>query len=166
MKGIIIYKSKYGATECYAKWLSEKIHFDVVNVKNVIMADLDRYETIFFGSSVYIGRILLSKWIKKHWDYFTNKKKYLFVVGGTQQEDKSEISKIITTNFDENYLSEIEWFYMRGKTEIKKLNFKDKSLISFVSRFEKDEKAKNMLLNGFDNLDVNNLEEIINAIKE
>jgi len=55
---------------------------------------------------------------------------------------------------------------MRGKTEIKKLNFKDKSLISFVSRFEKDEKAKNMLLNGFDNLDVNNLEEIINAIKE
>ena len=49
MKGIIVYKSKYGATKKYAKWLSEETGFDIIDVSDVKVADLQEYEIIVFG---------------------------------------------------------------------------------------------------------------------
>ena len=164
MHGIILYKSKYGSTECYAQWLAEKTHFDVCNVKNIDLPRLGVYDTVVFCSPVYIGRILLAKWIKKHWELVTQKKKYLLVVGSTNKEDTDAIEKIITANFDEKYLLDIAWFYVMGKANVEKLSFKDKSLTSVVARFEEDEKVKSMLLNGFDCMDVHNLEPLCHAI--
>ena len=34
-KGIIIYKSKYGATEKYANWLSKETNFDCIINKSI-----------------------------------------------------------------------------------------------------------------------------------
>lgn len=33
--GIVIYKSKYGATKKYAEWLSEELEYDIYDLSNV-----------------------------------------------------------------------------------------------------------------------------------
>ena len=55
--GLIVYKSKYGATEKYAGWLSQETGFDCVDVKHFSAADLDNYETVIFGSGIYASHI-------------------------------------------------------------------------------------------------------------
>ena len=45
MQGIIIYKSKYGATRQYAEWLQSETGFELYDVKNC-PADLSRYEIV------------------------------------------------------------------------------------------------------------------------
>ena len=34
MKGIVVYKSKYGATKKYADWLGDATGFDIVEISN------------------------------------------------------------------------------------------------------------------------------------
>lgn len=39
-KGIILYKSKYGATKTYANWLVEETKFDCIEIKNANVKDI------------------------------------------------------------------------------------------------------------------------------
>ena len=42
----IIYQSKYGSTEKYAKWLCEEIGGDVYKKSEISISDLKKYDTI------------------------------------------------------------------------------------------------------------------------
>lgn len=53
MKGIILYKSKYGATLKYAEWLSAETGFDVCSVEKAKVQDIEIYDVIIFGGGVY-----------------------------------------------------------------------------------------------------------------
>ena len=54
MKGIVVYKSKYGATKKYAQWLCEETGFDMCEVSEAKIENLVEYEVIVFGGGVYI----------------------------------------------------------------------------------------------------------------
>lgn len=49
MNGIILYQSKYGATQKYAQWLSEKTGFPCVETKQARISDVREYDTILLG---------------------------------------------------------------------------------------------------------------------
>ena len=53
MKGIIIYKSNYGSTEQYAKWLAESTGFAAMEVKNVKDRDIKNSDAIVIGCPVF-----------------------------------------------------------------------------------------------------------------
>ena len=59
MKGIVVYKSKYGATKKYAQWLCEETGFDMCEVSEAKVENLEEYEVIIFGGgntvTVYSG---------------------------------------------------------------------------------------------------------------
>ena len=40
MKGIIIYKTKYGSTKKYADWLAEETDFDIIDVSKTKINDI------------------------------------------------------------------------------------------------------------------------------
>lgn len=45
-RGIILYKSKYGATKRYASWLVEETKFDCIEIKYANVKDLQQYDRI------------------------------------------------------------------------------------------------------------------------
>ena len=49
MKGIILYKSKYGATLKYAEWLSAETGFDVCSVEKAKVQDIEIYDVIILS---------------------------------------------------------------------------------------------------------------------
>lgn len=59
MKTLIIYSTKYGSTEKCAKMLSEKLtgRVELVNIKKDSIPDLNQYNKIIIGGSIYIGKI-------------------------------------------------------------------------------------------------------------
>ena len=52
-KGIIIWQSKYGATEKYVNWLKEETGFDTVRTAGEKVDAVKEYDTIILGGGLY-----------------------------------------------------------------------------------------------------------------
>ena len=48
MKIIVVYKSKYGTAEQYAKWIAEELNCEVKEMGEIKARDLDVYDGIIF----------------------------------------------------------------------------------------------------------------------
>ena len=73
MEGIIIYKSKYGATKKYADWLSDKTGFEKVEVDKAKIEDLKNYDTIIIGGGIYASGIAGLNFLRKNIDSLKEK---------------------------------------------------------------------------------------------
>ena len=54
---LVVYKSRYGAVERYAKWIAEKLECEAMPVSQVKTATLLEYRMLIFGGGLYMGRI-------------------------------------------------------------------------------------------------------------
>ena len=45
-RGIVLYQSKYGSTEKYARWLAEESGYDIIEVKKAKADTMNGYETV------------------------------------------------------------------------------------------------------------------------
>ena len=57
MKGIIVYKSKYGSTKKYAEWIAEETGYDCVECGKVKTESIKEYDTLIFGGGLYASGI-------------------------------------------------------------------------------------------------------------
>ena len=63
MKSIVVYESKYGSTERYAKWIGEELGCRGSNISEVSLEELLTYDNIVFGGWLHAGTI---KGLKKN----------------------------------------------------------------------------------------------------
>ena len=65
---IVVYKSKYGTAEKYARWIAEELECDIRSMDEIKARDLEPYENIIFGGGVHAGGIegfdVFRKWIR------------------------------------------------------------------------------------------------------
>lgn len=94
MKGIVVYQSKYGATNKYAQWIGSDLGLPVFETRELDPGQLEKYDLIILGSSVYIGRLLIKKWLKNNFKYLLNKKTFFFVVCGTPVDQREKLDNI------------------------------------------------------------------------
>ena len=57
MKSIVVYESKYGSTERYAKWIGEELGCRVSNISEVSLEELLTYDNIVFWGWLHAGTI-------------------------------------------------------------------------------------------------------------
>lgn len=90
----ILYATKYGATKDTAQWVSEgfKHNIEVLNVKEVRLADLHRYDGFILGSAVIKENILsdMQSAIKSFSSVFKDKVLATFIVCGTEGKNERE----------------------------------------------------------------------------
>ena len=55
MNNIVVYESKYGSTERYAKWIGEELNCKVARISDVPIDELIKYDNIIFGGWVKAG---------------------------------------------------------------------------------------------------------------
>ena len=48
MANIVVYESKYGSTEKYAKWIGAELNCKVKRISEVSIEELESYEIIIF----------------------------------------------------------------------------------------------------------------------
>ena len=96
MKILIIYKTRHNTTKNYAKWISEEIQSDIINVDKVKSNQIKDYDIIVFGSWIYDDKITIAPFIKDNWEILKNKKLLLFCNGLTNSEDP-KMNKIFET---------------------------------------------------------------------
>ncbi len=132
MKGIILYKSKYGATRKYANWLSEDTGFDVKELAKVKMSDLSEYALIIIGGGIYASGVAGLDFLKKNIDSLSDKKMIVFCDGASPYEEKS--FEAIRNHNMKDKLKNIPFFYCRGGWDMEAMTFVDRNLCKMLRK--------------------------------
>ena len=79
-KGVILYRSKYGATKKYASWLEEATGFDCIETPNATVDAVKQYETIILCGGIYASGIAGLSFLKKNMEKLKGSKILVFCV--------------------------------------------------------------------------------------
>ena len=153
MSRVIIYKSKTGHTERYAKMLSEELNIPCYSYKDAIVSKNDE---VIFLSYIYASKIMgLSKILKKY-----NVKVVIAVGALAYSKD------YLNTLKDANNIK-LPFFYLRGGIDYSKLNFFFRKFLPVIGKdIAKDDKELlNLFKNGGDFVNKDNLKEVLNYLK-
>ena len=131
-KGIILYQSKYGATEKYARWLQEETGFDIIKTKDADISSLLEYDAIILGGGVYASGIAGISFFRKNKRTLEGKKAAVFCVGASPYDEKA-ISEIKEHNL-KNDLKDIPVFYGRGAWDERKMSLVDRTLCRMLQK--------------------------------
>jgi len=87
MKTAIIYKSFFGTTKKYAKWLNEKMDSDIFTFKQFSEKKFNDYQRFIILSGTYFGWMPLTKYLMKNWRYLKDKNVVVLAVGYVPAKD-------------------------------------------------------------------------------
>lgn len=135
MNTIVVYKSKYGATASYARWIGEDLSCPVFDAKSVKPADLTSYDTIIYGGGLYAEVIDGVSLITKNYDILKDKKIIIFTTGLTPPDVRSYYDKeVMEKNFAQGLPENVKIFNFSGKMIISELSLPHKAAISMLKK--------------------------------
>lgn len=135
MKTAVIYKSHYGATETYAKWLAEDLGADLLQADKVKPVDLQQYQTIVYGGGLYAGGVNGIALLTKNFECIKNKALYLFTVGAadvTDPENTNGIRSALKQKLPPAMWEKLHIYHLRGGMRYSKMNFMHRTMMNMM----------------------------------
>ena len=154
MKNLIVYATKHGTVKKCAEMLKAKLNGETVLANiNEEVPDLDNFDNVILGGSIYIGKIQkkLSKFAEDNLDRLLKKKIAVFICSG---EDKPEY---ITESFPGKSVNHaVSKQLFGGEIILGNLNFFTRLLVKKVKKIEKD----------YSRINESNINELADSINE
>ena len=132
MKGIILYKSKYGATKRYAQWLSEETGFEIRENSKVRVSDVKEHDVLILGGGIYASGVAGLEFLKKNIDQLRDMKIIVFCDGASPYEEKA-FEEIRNHNM-KGKLQDIPFYYCRGAWDMEAMNLVDRNLCKMLRK--------------------------------
>ena len=136
MKTLIVYGSKHGATEKCSKVLKDKLDGEVVivNIKKDVIPDMNSFDNIVIGGSIYAGRIQkeIREFCFKNESILKDKKIGLFVC--CISEGEKAISQLNDSLPSALMCMATTKEHFGGGFTFSKMNFFEKFIIKMVSK--------------------------------
>lgn len=165
MNGIIVYKGKYGATRQYAQWLGHQLNLPVYTTDELQKKEISLCDFMIIGTSVYIGKLQISQWLRSNLDLIRGKKIFFFQVAGTPPEEKEKLEAYIRSGVPAEIRQDCEFFYYTGKMAIRELSWTDRFMLKMGARLTKDPAAKKAMLTDYNQVKQENISSLVNAVK-
>ena len=135
MNAIVIYKSKYGSTKQYAKWIAESLSCKAVEAKTLKADDLANYDTIIYGGGLYAEIINGVSLITKNAELLKDKKIAVFSTGITPLDCKDYYDKmVVEKNFKNGIPENVKVFNFMGKMILEELSFVHKTALKALKK--------------------------------
>lgn len=164
MKGVIIYKGRYGATRQYSEWLKEELNLPIVD-PNDCEKELSSANLLVLGSSVYIGKLELTNWFHAYADLIKVKRIILFIVCATPAHEKEKLESYIKASVPEEIRKQCQFYFLPGRLVRKELSLKDKFLLWMGALLSKDPNVKKAMHTDYDAVKRENLDDLIRKIE-
>ena len=132
MSGIILYKSKYGATKKYAGWLSESTGFSCIETDKSDIKVISGYDVIILGGGIYASGIAGLSFLKKNIEKLKEKKLIVFCCGASPF-DQEAYEAVVAHNM-KGALEGIPCFYCRGAWNENEMTFRDRTLCRMLQK--------------------------------
>jgi len=155
MKTLVVYGSKHGVTEKCSKVLKNKLSGEVVivNIKKDTIPDMNSFDNIVIGGSIYAGRIQkeIREFCFKNANLLKNKKIGIFVC--CMSEGEKAIKQLNESLPTELMSLATAKEHFGGGFTFSKMNFFEKFIIKMVSKKQNNAAIINM------NQDILNIHE-------
>ena len=161
MKSVILYKGKYGATQQYAKWLSDRLHIESYTVDAASKSIISTNDNLFIGSAVYVGKMLVAKWLKRNESILGSKKLYFFIVCATPFADREKTAQIIQKSIPASLRKNAVIHFLKGRMVMKDLSWIDSLVLKLGAAATKDPVQKAEMLRDFDEVKEENLTTLV-----
>lgn len=148
MKNLVIYKSKTGFTEMYAKWISEGLDCPAVSYEDLKSVHLSEYDIIIFGSRIHAGRVDGLSKFKKQLEEEDNKKLVVFATGATPANAREEIENVWKTTFPTEEQLKTPHFYMQAGLSYEKMGVGDRFIMKTLAKFLSEKSSKDSVQSG------------------
>lgn len=173
MKALVIYRSKTGFVKKYAEWIAEELNAELVREEDVDIGDIENFDTIVFGGSLYAVGILGIGFVKKNLDSLEGKTVVVFATGASPARSEV-VEEVRDKNLTKEEQGKVAFFYLRGGFDYDKLDLKDKMLMTMMKKklemkkgLTEDEKG---LLEAYDEpvdfTDRENIKDLIGYVRE
>ena len=142
MSTVVIYKTKYGATQRYAEWIGEALQADVFNIRKFTKEQFAGYDTIILGGGIYAGNINGLSLISKNFDQLKDKNLIIYTVGMNDPEkgyNKEAIHKGLLKVLTPEMLEKIKVFSLRGALDAGKVNVLHYSMLKILAQMVDNE---------------------------
>jgi len=130
-KTIVLYQSKYGATQKYAQWLADELSCDLMATKDASLTAVQPYDVLILGGGIYAGGIAGFSFIKKHYDKLKDKKLIVFAVGASPYDEKA-MDALRKRHLEG--VSTISLFYCRGAWDEDAMSWKDRTMCGMLKK--------------------------------
>ena len=152
---IVLYTSKYGAAETYARWIAEALGCRAVPLDKFSKKELQGYDAVIYGGGVQAGGVRgleqFTKWIKDDLKLRQMAKRgtiseaeaagsgafdrqyYIFAVGISLDSEANRL-QLRDINFDKDWLRELPCFFLPGAFNPAKLEGVDKAIIKVATK--------------------------------
>jgi menaquinone-dependent protoporphyrinogen IX oxidase len=165
-KGALIYSSRYGATRQYAEWIGQQLQIPLMDVDELYPRELDGFDYLVLGTSVYIGKMLIKGWLRDHSAELQDKQLVLFVVCGTPSSERPKQEQIVRDNVPKGLIPMENIFFLPGRLTIRDLTWKDRLLLKMGARMEKDPSKKAAMLHDIDGVKKENITGVVNGAQK
>ena len=152
MKGLVIYKGKYGATKQYAMWIGQELQLPVASADRFPVDELPNYDYFILGSSVYIGKLEIKDWLKKNFNVLQNKKIFFFQVAGSPVEQIEKRQSYNKASLPPSILKKTQFYYLPGRMIMRNLSGWDRFMLKMGAKLTKDPVEKKAMLTDFDHV--------------
>src|SRR5688572_6812143 len=166
MKGAIIFKTHYGATRNYAEMLSGELNIPVIPAAAVNSETISQYDYLLIGTPVYIGKLLLKKFLHLYAGELKTKKIFLFVVCGDTVSDEAAQQQIISNNVPEIIVPNTRVFFLRGKVIFKELSLQHKIMLRLGAMMQRSPEKKHEMSTDFNDVKKENVRALADVVKE
>lgn len=167
MKKIVVFHSKTGFTERYAKWIAAELGCQTVTDKEFLKKDSDA-DLIIFGSWVMAGNVCGLDKIKKATG---NRKLVVFATGAIPQELTPVVNKIRAAALADR--PDMPFYYMTGGIAYDKMGFATRKMLQMMckslrkksDRNEEEQAMMEALRESWEGTDRKNIEPLLEAVK-
>ena len=165
MKGLVIYKGKYGATKQYAMWIGQELQLPVASADRFHIDELPKYDYFILGSSVYIGKLEIKDWLKKNFNVLQNKKIFFFQVAGSPVEQIEKRQSYNKASLPPSNLKKAQFYYLPGRMIMRNLSGWDRFMLKMGAKLTKDPVEKKAMLTDFDHVKKEKVIPIIEGVR-
>ena len=157
MNILILYSSRYGATEKCAQFIMEglKGKADITNLNETEPGDIDRYDIILLGGGIYAGKLQnnITRFIKANEECLRSKKVGMFIC--CKEGDKvAEYIRANVTNWTINELFVLE--HVGYEINLERMNRLEKFLMKSIFKIKEN----------YSQLNHDSIDKIIKKINE
>lgn len=130
----VVFFTRYGTTERYARDLARTLGADVFSGKTVNVSQLIPYDAVIWGSGMIAGRLTGLAQMKKMIPELATKRQYLYLLGMSPTSNTEYYQNATRENFPPEVAHYITRFYfVQGDIDQRKLSFMHRAVMRMVA---------------------------------
>ena len=128
---VVVYSSKYGASEKYARIIADELTADIYDTRNDHLDEIfERYGTIIWGGGIYAGRINGLGALIKQLDKSQDRRIVVFSVGNTPEESVDILDKVRKNSIPQRLHPQVLFHHFVAKANFSSLTFSHRILFA------------------------------------